>query len=490
MAKIFLCHAHEDKPKVREVYRRLQEEGFQPWLDEEDILPGQLWDEEIRLALRYSDFILIFFSRNSVSKRGYVQREMKLALDAWSEITEGQIYTIPVRLDECEVPVQFQRFQWVELFDERGFDRLVRAIRLGLSQSRRNEASNENPYIYISYVRENEIDVRRLQNELAKYSLRLIDRDKLLPGERWQRFIRNIIREGGFFIACFSVEYNNRHETYMNEEITLAIEELRMRPTDQKWFIPVLLNKSEIPDRSIGMGETLKSLHYVDLYNDWDKGIIRLLSVIQPNTFATDLAVSVGRPTVDRLNLIQALNQLSYSQLQTLIIALDIPRNLIPISSLSQSTQISALLKWAESTGGSGLVRIQEILDTILPAYQQERWTDQIRKSLYETNEINLAEFPEAYRDSIRDQFFKDNSFLNIVFHPYTETLEVSERIRTDRFVNLWSEAEDAVETNIIPKFQKAIDSITEILCEALPFKKLGDYFSIDQFFWPNDRCF
>jgi hypothetical protein len=29
-----------------------------------------------------SDFILVFFSRLLVAKRGYVQREMKLALDA------------------------------------------------------------------------------------------------------------------------------------------------------------------------------------------------------------------------------------------------------------------------------------------------------------------------------------------------------------------------------------------------------------------------
>jgi TIR domain len=61
MARIFLCHASEDKPQVREVYRRLKAEGFEPWLDEENLLPGQLWDQEIRRALKYSDFALIGF---------------------------------------------------------------------------------------------------------------------------------------------------------------------------------------------------------------------------------------------------------------------------------------------------------------------------------------------------------------------------------------------------------------------------------------------
>ncbi len=62
MPQIFLCHASEDKPKVREVYHRLKDEGFEPWLDEEDLLPGQLWEQEIPKALKASDFILIFFS--------------------------------------------------------------------------------------------------------------------------------------------------------------------------------------------------------------------------------------------------------------------------------------------------------------------------------------------------------------------------------------------------------------------------------------------
>ncbi|GAB1451908.1 hypothetical protein MASR2M47_19640 [Draconibacterium sp.] len=36
--KIFLCHASEDKEKVRELYWRLFNEGFDPWLDEGKII--------------------------------------------------------------------------------------------------------------------------------------------------------------------------------------------------------------------------------------------------------------------------------------------------------------------------------------------------------------------------------------------------------------------------------------------------------------------
>jgi hypothetical protein len=57
---------------------------------------------------------------------------MKRALDAWQELPEGTIHTIPVRLDACEVPEQFRRYQWANLFEPNGFDRIVRAIHVGV----------------------------------------------------------------------------------------------------------------------------------------------------------------------------------------------------------------------------------------------------------------------------------------------------------------------------------------------------------------------
>jgi formylglycine-generating enzyme required for sulfatase activity len=59
---------------------------------------------------------------------------MKMALDAWQEIPGNLIHTIPVRLDECELPEPFGRYHRADLFDPRGFDRLVRGLYFGLEQ--------------------------------------------------------------------------------------------------------------------------------------------------------------------------------------------------------------------------------------------------------------------------------------------------------------------------------------------------------------------
>src|SRR5215510_5246456 len=129
--QIFLCHASEDKEAVETIYERLKGLGYKPWLDKKDLLPGLQWRVEIPKAIRASDNILIFLSKTSVAKRGYVQNEFMLALDVLREVPDGTIYAIPVRLDECPIPDQFGDLHWCNLFEVDGFEYLLRALQAG-----------------------------------------------------------------------------------------------------------------------------------------------------------------------------------------------------------------------------------------------------------------------------------------------------------------------------------------------------------------------
>jgi hypothetical protein len=125
---VFLCHSSGDKPVVRELYEALQRDGYDPWLDEENILPGQDWNYEISRAVRNSDVVLVCLSEDSVGKAGYVQKEIKFALDVADEQPEGSIFIIPVKLEECEVPDRLNHWHWVNLEDVNGYQRLVEAL--------------------------------------------------------------------------------------------------------------------------------------------------------------------------------------------------------------------------------------------------------------------------------------------------------------------------------------------------------------------------
>jgi formylglycine-generating enzyme required for sulfatase activity len=115
--KVFLCHSSNDKPAVRALYQKLSAEAWiDPWLDEEKLLPGQDWDMEIEKAVRETDSVVVCLSNNSVTKEGYVQHEMRLVLRIAGYKPEGVIFVVPIRLDDCPVPMRFELNHYVDFF--------------------------------------------------------------------------------------------------------------------------------------------------------------------------------------------------------------------------------------------------------------------------------------------------------------------------------------------------------------------------------------
>ena len=110
--RVFLCHASADKPAVRGLYQRLSNDGVQPWLDEEDLLPGQNWKQEIVKAVGASDVVIVCLSRHSVNKAGYIQKEIKCALDVADEQLEGTVFLIPLKVEECDIPERLSHWRW------------------------------------------------------------------------------------------------------------------------------------------------------------------------------------------------------------------------------------------------------------------------------------------------------------------------------------------------------------------------------------------
>jgi hypothetical protein len=137
---VFVSYAREDVGPARQLCAALQAAGFEPWIDEENLLPGQDWDREIKRALRKSDFCVVCLSMVSVAKRGFVQKEIKRALESFEEFPEGTIYLIPARVDACQIPESLSRQQWVDLFQPSGMSKLLAALQYEAGR-RANQAS-------------------------------------------------------------------------------------------------------------------------------------------------------------------------------------------------------------------------------------------------------------------------------------------------------------------------------------------------------------
>lgn len=157
--KVFLCHTFVDKPVVHRFYKRLLDDGVDVWLDAESLIPGQTWRNEIDHAIQESDVIIVFLSENSINKEGYVQKEIRLALEKAQEKPDGTIFVIPARITDCKVPKSLEIYQWVDLFESRGYEKLTRSlqkraedVKVKLNYKKRGFWAQRNLIFYLSLL--------------------------------------------------------------------------------------------------------------------------------------------------------------------------------------------------------------------------------------------------------------------------------------------------------------------------------------------------
>jgi hypothetical protein len=125
---VFLSYAKEDSARVGQIYKELKEAGYQPWMDNHDISPGQNWKFEIQNAISICDAAIIFLSSKSVSKTGYVQVELAEFLEQRKRRPERSIYLIPVRVDPCPVPSRMSDLHYADLFERDGWNRVIASL--------------------------------------------------------------------------------------------------------------------------------------------------------------------------------------------------------------------------------------------------------------------------------------------------------------------------------------------------------------------------
>jgi len=128
--QIFICYAREDFDYAMRLFDDLERSGVSPWLDKENLLGGEKWELIIKHAITSSSYVLILLSERAITKRGFIHKEIKHALEVSEEFPESAIFIIPIRLEKCEPPSRLNVLQWVDLFPdyEAGFKRLLKVL--------------------------------------------------------------------------------------------------------------------------------------------------------------------------------------------------------------------------------------------------------------------------------------------------------------------------------------------------------------------------
>src|SRR5882724_3534389 len=101
---IFISYARPNLEFVRTLAELLRSNGFGVWFDKDSLLVGDDWESVIIREIKNARIFLVCFSAESVDRRGYFHKEMRVAMDVAQTIPPNVLYVVPIRINKCPIP--------------------------------------------------------------------------------------------------------------------------------------------------------------------------------------------------------------------------------------------------------------------------------------------------------------------------------------------------------------------------------------------------
>lgn len=139
MRHIFVSYSRIDDEVVSHIVAHLEKDGFNVWIDREEIKAGELWHEAVVRAIDNAYAFVLMLSPGSVVSDN-VRKEVDLAEGANKEL-------VPVLLAPVNLPAnlryQLAGIEWIEYYrdPESNYSELVKALKA----HRRNFSACQTP---------------------------------------------------------------------------------------------------------------------------------------------------------------------------------------------------------------------------------------------------------------------------------------------------------------------------------------------------------
>ena len=297
--RVFLCHASQDEPVVRELYQRLLAEGWiEPWLDEEKLLPGQDWDMEIKIAVESADVVIVCISNSSVEKEGYIQKELRFALDIALEKPERTIFIIPLRLDNCNVPGSLKKYQYQDYSPNTKMDKAYLRLQKSL-EARANKIGLPIKELREQYLRDLKIKREMLKRMSAKIRILVIDDDR-----NWLDVIKMMIKHIGYEVnGVDSLEElkTELEKSLVNEDpysivLTDVIFDVRGHPISLgKYIVSYVKNNYPNIECTLLTGARFDPIEIMSLRDEYDVAYVLYKDMIEVDTLSETIKKMIVR---------------------------------------------------------------------------------------------------------------------------------------------------------------------------------------------------
>jgi hypothetical protein len=275
-----------------------------------EIKGGQVWLEVIEEALWQSSHVILLLSKNSTSKWGFIQKEIRLAIEAFKRVPPGDVFLIPCRLEPCQPRYRVLReLHWIDLFPsfESGFQQLLRALDVDVGEAEEVQRSPRNAM------------------ELRGYRL-LFDRPAFSVPCIFERAVPSLVRALDDISAALATgTYYSRAGKLLRNIVPVSmIEDEKVRES-----FAIISNKINLLQREVhSLAQSLKGLavannapllaeywsdHYMDDYlvklyesgvsDDNIRFLIRLMDAIDDsrNQIITELNKLFGEAGISRI---------------------------------------------------------------------------------------------------------------------------------------------------------------------------------------------
>ncbi len=129
MSSVFISYSRKDELLARRLATALSDQGFEVWIDVEDIPAGMKWSRAIQQGLDSADAMVVLISPDSMASTNVE--------DEWQYFLDQRKPVIPALVREAKVHFQLSRIQYIDFLHqpaETGFAQLVdELMRKGLT---------------------------------------------------------------------------------------------------------------------------------------------------------------------------------------------------------------------------------------------------------------------------------------------------------------------------------------------------------------------
>lgn len=155
LGKVFISHSSKDKSFVRRLAESIWHDGYQVWLDEKELVPGDALAERLSIAIRESKVICVVVSKHSVAS-AWVKFELNKATGL---MVGGDCRIIPVLRGRTELPAELDGLLYADF--RQSFASGYKAVRAALDREAestelsdwfRLKALAESTFIHVNYA--------------------------------------------------------------------------------------------------------------------------------------------------------------------------------------------------------------------------------------------------------------------------------------------------------------------------------------------------